>query len=685
MIYCNHTFDCLITDKYYDTLMTLSPVTRAAEKFRLELMELPIHLLDDDCFVGRFGFTEPIDISNMREICYHPTSEEQCILAFPQSIGSTIDFDRGHTLADYECLLHNGLIYYDKKIDAELEKDPGDEYLLAMKQIMFAIQNLTERILQFLHEKSLTATKEEQRRLADMAELLYQVPYHPARTFREALQSIWMIHFLLPLSENAWYSISLGRFDTYLFPYYEKALQSGVTRAEIKEDLRYFYSLLNSYCDAACLLNIGPNYNDLSYLIIECQEEFALPGPIMGARISTQTDENVWRLLINEKLFAMGQPTFYSEEGCRAALHTRGICEDEIMHFANNSCMGISIPGKEINNMWGCVFNVSSALEMAVNNGHLLREGLYVANFESIDKLFEAFSKYCQINIDGCLDAYELYAKMFGVHYPNPFWTMLLDGCIAQKKDRVFSAPYHNATVECMGLVNVSDGLYAIQKLVFEEKKYTLAEIVSSVSRNFSDDPVLRQDILHCHKYGVNSDADDFAIRVAEILVKCIIAHNHDNIHYLPSMHTLDANVRYGATWGAGFDGRLSGCPFAKNAGPSDHARTGNLTSLALSAAKLPQTQLHGGQPIDILFPQNMVIEKKKPIAALIRTYLKIGGLQLQVNSVSSAILRDALAHPEKYNHLIVRIGGFSDYFNNFSYQTKLDFVRRFELEETRN
>ncbi len=187
---------------------------------------------------------------------------------------------------------------------------------------------------------------------------------------------------------------------------------------------------------------------------------------------------------------------------------------------------------------------------------------------------------------------------------------------------------------------------------------------------------------MNCQKYGTDSDADKYAVKVAELLAELIRGHDHGNCFYQPSLHTLDGNVRYGGNWGASYDGRLAGTPLAKNAGPCNEVRSVEPTSALMSAAKLPQYKFYGGQPIDIKFDPKVVRNHKEKIAALIKTYLKIGGLQFQVNSVSSETLRDAIANPDMYKDLIVRIGGYSNYFNRFSMQTKLEFVERFEKEE---
>jgi hypothetical protein len=194
-----------------------------------------------------------------------------------------------------------------------------------------------------------------------------------------------------------------------------------------------------------------------------------------------------------------------------------------------------------------------------------------------------------------------------------------------------------------MGMINVSDGICAIDNLVFKNKKYSLEKLSEAVKNNFVGYEEIRNDILKCNKYGQNSDADSYAIAVAEILQKVIRKKDHANRKYSPSLHTLTANVDYGLKWGAGYDGRLACEPFAKNAAPSDYVRKKEPTFLILSAAKLPQNKFFGGQPIDLNFSTDIIRNHKKEISALISTYFQFGGLQLQVNSMTAELLKAAL------------------------------------------
>lgn len=685
---CDGNIERFVRNQYYDLLAPLSPTERFVKKFDLMLSHLRPELREDDEFFGWFIFDEKCENERL-----FPDEElpEALNLAKEHmySFGSRPHVDRAHTLVNYEKILHHGLSHYENEIKCELAITPNDPMLLAMRDTLSSVRALIQRTLSFLDEQmALTESKEKQEQIKLIQSTLATVPFSPARDFREALASIWLIHFLLPIAENAWYSISLGRFDQYVYPYYRASLEKGMTKEDAKKMLRQFYGLLNSYADGACALNVGgEEYNELSELLIECQKEFSLPGPILAARITDHTPEHIWEMLIDEKLFSMGQPTFYGEQSCTNALIEKGVPQEKAKKFANTSCMGIGFAGEEFDSMWGCVFSVPAALETALNGGAFVTRELpwripnIQENITTLDELYGAFEVAATYLLHLSLPTYLAIAKHSEETLPDPFVSLLTENCIKERRDRISGAPYHNVTVECMGMVNASDGICAIDQLVFRKKKYTISEINPAIKANFDGYEDLRQDLLACSKFGQNSEADDYAVRVAEILQKIIRSHSEGRVYFCPSLHTLKSNIRYGSEWGAGYEGRLASTPFAKNGGSSNFARSIRPTSLVLSASKLPQHKFFGGQPIDVSFSADTVREHKKELAALIKTYLERGGLQFQVNAASSKTLRAAYKNPEAYPHLIVRVGGFSLYFNTLPDNAKLEFIERFEME----
>lgn len=683
MPFCDYAIDRYVRNEFFDRLNTLPPADRAPEKLKLEIEALDFELRETDELLGWFKFKDN-GCEYRRFDDEIPCKKAQAEIDMPQKFGSRTNVDKAHTLVDYGFILNNGLEAYEKQISKELENEPDSIYLNAMKNSLDCVRLLLRRADAFLAEKYKQASADGKRRISEIRKSISRVPFKPAKDFREALQSVWIIHFMLPLAENAWYSISLGRFDNYIYPFYKASVEKGMQKSEIKRILKNFYEFLNSYADGACLMNVGPEYNELSELLIECQKDFALPAPILGARIDRNTPEHIWNALTDEKLFSMGQPTFYGEESCIKALTEKGLPHEKALGFSNNSCMGISIAGEEFNSMWGIVFNTSAALESTVNGGKLLGGDFTVPDIRAvnnIDELYESFEKSVKYLMGLCERSYSLRAIMSEKTDPDPFVSLLTKNCIEKHCDRISGAVYHNITVECMGMNNAADGICAIDRLVFKDKKYTLNELCKAVKMNFAGYEEIRQDILACPKYGRNSEADNYAVKVAEIMQSVIRSFDRDNYIFSPSLHTLDANVGYGGAWGAGFDGRYAGTPFAKNAGPSNDARAADPTSVILSSSKLPQYKFFGGQPIDINFGADTVKNHKDAIRSLISIYFERGGLQFQVNSLSSRLLRDATDNPEKYPNLVVRIGGYSLLFAGISRESKEEFIERIAKE----
>jgi len=688
MALCDSSLERTIRSRHYDILNTLSPLPRFIEKFRLSLEALTVEIRKEDRFLGWFSFLPPQPLPDYKAFADEiPGSDILSAMEAPNVYASRTNLDRGHTLVDYGFILQNGLIAYEHQIQDALKKDSDNSYLFTMASCLSTVKAFSDRMANKVEFLLSRAPEDDRPRLSKILSVVKKVPYYPADDLQEAIQSIWMIHFLLPLAENAWYSISLGRLDQYLYPYYQKALSDQMPESEIKAIFYQFYQLLNEYADGACALNVGgEDYNELSLFLVNCQKEFALPAPILCARVTKETPEHIWNLLIDPKLFSRGQPTFYGEESCRNALIQKGLPPEKAACFTNNSCMGISIAGTEFNSMWGCVMMIPAALELACNRGRFLKgsSGVFVPGIEKprdYNSLFDAFRKAVTHLTDVCVASYETKADWFSVHDPDPFVSLLTADSIASGCDRIKGARYHNVTVECMGMINTADGLYAIDRLVYREKKYTLDEINQAVKADFKGFEHLQKDLLSARKFGENGEADLYAQKVAALLADVISGHNHGKVYYCPSLHTLDANVGYGSLWGAGYDGRNAFTPLAKNAGPSNKVRTSDPTSMILSSASLPQCRFYGGQPLDVNFPIDLVLTQKAKIATLIKVYLERGGLQFQVNALSSALLRDATDHPEKYPHLVVRIGGYSILFNRISRQSKEEFIERFAKE----
>jgi formate C-acetyltransferase len=513
----------------------------------------------------------------------------------------------------------------------------------------------------------------------------------------EAMAAVWIIHSVVPMSDAHWASISIGRMDQYLYPFYLDAIKNGVSKDEIKGYFKNLFVFLETYGDGACALNIGGMdkdgrdlMNDLSRLIIEVEKEMLTASPIFAVRVNENTPDDIIDECIDLKLFSIGQPTFYGEKSCREALSHRGVPSEDAVDFTVNSCMGIYMVGQEIASMWGFVCNMHLPLELAVNGGKGINSCLpYESKVEykeptNLDGLIALYEEYLRELFAVCLPINRKNAYEFAANRPNPLTSLMTCGCIESGLDRSVGAQYNTETVEAFALANAADAICAIDTLVFTQKKYTLAQFTKAARADYVGYDEILRDIKSCKKYGMNdSRADGIAAKLVEITARLCKEFDHDNVHFVPSLHTLDGNVWFGSKLYSTLDGRLKGTPIAKNAGPSNDARTPNPTSLMLSAASLNQKLFDGGQPIDIYFDRSTLSTKdgRDKIKALVKTYFELGGIQLQVNSIDIELLEKAYENPQDYPDLIVRIGGYSIRFNQLPKVTMREFIDRFKNE----
>lgn len=709
---------------------------REAEILKYALELLPIGIRENDLLAGNYGpeFAQGELIAKIREAdeeeyaCseeYKVHSEEEYVISGRYLLFGI--YTPSHTCIDYEAIIRKGLRDYERRMDERLGQacdTYGAQYLRAMKKCIHLIRGYAGRFKKIAEDKLGQGIGEKRKtELARMIHALERVPYEPAKDFYEALQSMWIMHTVVPTAERSWASVSLGRMDQYLLEYYRKWLADGHTKEEAKELLRAFFHLLDSYGDGSCALNLGPEYNEMTELLLEVEKEVKLRSPIIAARMSEDSDA-FYDQLIDQKLFQIGQPTFYGEKSCKAAMEYRGMIKEQ--DYSVNSCMGMVAVGKEVADMWGCCVNMNLTLELAVNQGKPLSGELppslqrYIEPIKprapkTMEDIKSAYEEYTNAIVGYVTDQNMRKSAWTAWNRPNPVLSMLLEDCIAFGRDRAHAAlhalgrgaeeqlgirgeelsdirkgrgaKYHNVTVLAMGFAHAADAMSAIEKLVFKEHRYTLDELICAARHNYEkteQDLTIYADLRRCPKYADGSDeADDYAAYVLDCLADACENHYRGNIRFLPTCHTIDSNVQFGRCVYASLDGRKDGEAFGKNAGPVLQVIKNTPTDLIVSALRIPQYRFSGGVPIDIYVPENVLAkpEGREKFKGLLKSYLCRGGMQVQVNSVSLELLKKAYESPEEYPHVIVRKGGFSIYFVDMLREVQKDMIRRFEKE----
>lgn len=703
-LYPYHKLYPYVAKQYHHEFAHLPAAQQQAHIFERTLEILPVHIREGDCFAGWYGFeTLPQDIAEVFETIdltprMVPLSEPWQSLR--QELRSHFalkgGFTAGHYTLDYETIITKGMKHYVEKVNNALalaaEGSEKQQYLQAMHISLQALSIMTNK---FVAE----AEKQGHSWIADACKRL---PMEPARDFFEALQSIWLMHALVPIQDNAYDSISVGRFDQYLYPFYEQAIRDGISEDELCRWIKQLFLYLDNYGDGSSAFNIGglskdghDQMNNLSRLVIRAEKESLLRAPLLVARISKETPDDIMLELVDGPLFEIGKPTFYSEEMCRAAVlnYKRDIPYDTAVNFAVNSCMGFFIPGQEIADMWGYMFNTHLPLEMALNHGAGLHHAVPAPVIqrptqpvESLDSLFNAYACH-MFNLFTLLVQISRESELvYAEELPNPLLSAMTDDCIEKGLDRIYGARYLTVTIESMAFAHTADAITAIDELVFQKKRYTLDDFVQGARAGFEGYEQLRADIAGCGKYGTASEAaNQNARRLLQIYENIVERFDYGNINFIGSTHTLDHHVSWGeALTYTLMDGHPGGTPVNKNAGPSSAVLSPVITDMVLAAAQLDQPTLSGGNPLDFYFDRSTLnrVETRKKVAALIRTYFALGGMQAQVNSINPDVLEAAIASPEEYHHLIVKRGGYSLRFNELTESVKRDFVETFRKQQ---
>jgi formate C-acetyltransferase len=529
--------------------------------------------------------------------------------------------------------------------------------------------------------------------LSEIAARCRRVPRLPASSFAEAMQSIWFLHAAVGLSELCQSSLSLGRLDQYAYPHF---LADGPEVA--RPFLDALFAKLNRYGDAACAVNVGGTdaagqdcCNELSRFIVDLVQERRTPAPILAVHVHDGLASADFDRLTEPELVRLSQPTFYGEAPCREALQRRGVPTDHLPEWCANSCMGLMMPGAEIADMWAGVVTWLLPFELALNEGQPFAGELPVSlatpprsHYGNVAELIDQTLAYVDEFVALCIDRNRRHTACVAAEFPNPYLSALTADCIDRGADRAGGgARYHVCTVEAFGLVNVADALHTVRALHFEQGRYSLPELVAAVRADFADHPALLAKIRALPKVGDGDPAvDALARELAGRFADSVRRHSPERPLYLPSFHTLNAHIPAGSRYGASLDGRRAGTPLAKNVGPTLLGRPRAHTSVAQSAARLPQRDFAAGQALDLSIDAESLrpLAARRAFQALLRTYFAEGGLQIQINGLTAADLRAAIAHPEAHTDLLVRMGGYSARFVTLSPAVQQEMVERFAV-----
>lgn len=628
----------------------------------------------------------------------------------------------GHTALDGK-IYKKGMLDFKKDIAEHLASldylndpeatDKADE-LKAMDISCDAAILFAERHADLVEE--LAKKEKNPQRIADLkkiAEVCRWVPAHAPRTFHEAIQMYWFVHLGTITELNGWDAMNPGHFDQHLAPFYEKEVSEGsLTRDEAKELLSCFWIKVNNHPAPPKVgitaresgtyndftnINIGgikPDGSDgvseVSYIILEIVEELHILQPGNSVHISAKTPDSFLHAAAKVIRQGHGYPSVFNPDVYVQELLVQGKSLQDAREGGCSGCIEVGAFGKEAYLLTGYL-NVPKILEVTLNNGIDPVTGKKVGietgdprTFINYETLYNAFLKQLNYIVDLKVRVSNYIDRMFAKYAPAPFLSVVIEDCIKKGRDYYNAgARYNTNYIQCTGLGTVTDSLAVIKKHVFEDKSFTMDILLNSVAKNFEGDEFLRQTILNKTPFFGNDDeyADSIAVRVYNDLFNAIDGkpNTRGGVFHLNMLSTT-CHIYFGKVLGATPNGRMAGKSISDGTSPSHGADTHGPSAVIKSLSKIDQTKSGGTLLNERFLPALLKKDEDiKKLGKLIRSYFSLGGHHIQFNIVDTATLFAAQETPEDYKDLLVRMAGYSDYFNDMNSDLQQEIIERTE------
>ncbi len=563
------------------------------------------------------------------------------------------------------------------------------------------------------------------RRVAELrkiADVCRWVPAHAPRDLWEAIQMYWFVHLGTVTELNGWDSMNPGHIDQHLFPFYQKGLADDtLTRDQAKELISCLWIKFNNqpappkvgvtalesgtYNDFTNI-NIGgvdreghSAANEISYMILEIQEELHELQPGLSIHIAENTPDEF--LMAGLKVIRQGHgyPSIFNPDTYVKEMIRAGKSLEDAREGGCSGCIEVGAFGKEAYLLTGYL-NTPKILEITLNNGidpeTGKRLGLETGDprqFKTFEELYDAWHRQMEYFVNLKLSVNNYIERMFSLYAPATFLSLYIDDCIEKGRDYYSGGARYNTTyIQCTGLGTITDCFTTLKKHVFEDHRYTMDEILQACAANWGaqDSPTselqkMRHYIRNHTPFFGNDDeyADSIAVRVYEDLVRAIEGrpNTRGGKTHLNMLSTTCHNY-FGSVCGATPNGRFAHFAISDGTSPAHGSDSHGPTAVIKSLGKLDQTK-SGGTLLNVRFTPQLFKrdEDISKCASLIRTYFKFGGHHIQFNIIDTQTLLDAQKHPDEYKDLLVRVAGYSDYFNDMTEQLQNEIIARTENE----
>lgn len=556
---------------------------------------------------------------------------------------------------------------------------------------------------------------ETKKELLSLAQICMKVPAHAPETFHEALQYYWFIHVGVITELNPWDSFNPGRLDQHLYPFYKKESNEGtLTKEKAIELLQSFWIKFNNhpappkvgvtaqesntYTDFA-LINFGgvkedgsDAVNELTYILLDVIEEMRLLQPSSMIQLSRKNPDLLIDRAVRIVKTGFGQPSIFNTDAIIQELTCQGKDIADARNGGASGCVESGAFGTESYILTG-YFNLPKILEITLHNGYDPRTGKLIglktgnpASISTYNELVLAFTKQVQHFAEIKIWGSHLIESIFMEHMPTPFLSLVIDDCVANGTDYLCGgARYNTNYLQGVGIGTVTDSLTALKTHVFENKTISLPEFLTALDRDFEGYEDLRYNLIYnTPKYGNDDNRADDELRTVFSIYYNAVTGRHSprgatwQINLLPTT----CHIYFGSVMQASPDGRKAGLPVSEGISPVQGADVMGPTAVIKSAAKIDHLRT-GGTLLNQKFSPAFfrTDDDMRKISQLVRSYFRMDGHHIQFNVVNADTLREAQKHPEKYRDLIVRVAGYSDYFNDLGEDLQEEIIRRTEYD----
>ena len=678
-INCNEFFYRFF--KCYHKDQDPSDYARYANAFYQAFSQLTPVISDSELIVGRMENRWTAEEAEEWKNTYHIICQER-----RKQAGSG---QCAHMAIDYKLLLSCGLKGIMARID-EYQANclpEQNEFYSAARTCLEAVIKYSENYA--AHAEKLAATENNtlrRKELLCIAEICRKVPANPAESFYEAVQSAHFVTTCLcaePLRGSN-LQFQMGRPDQYLWPYYEKDIATGAITKEqaqllldcmgIQINMRIRNGLSSGYMVGGRDENGDIVANELTEMLMQVIDDIRLVYPAVGLCYTEGMQDRYLEKACDILSRGRSHPAIFNDDVISKGLRSYGVPDRDSHNYIHSTC--VEITPIAASNVW-----VASPY---TNMAQMLLDTM-TREYDSFDAHLDTLLDMLDKRIEKNFAVQNEMRKVRAQNCMNPLLSCLVNDCLARGLDiENGGARYNWIMPSFVGVANLVDSLYTLKKLVYEDKKYTVCELKSILDSNFEGNEALRLHILNdLPKYGNDIDDIDryFGMITDHLVSEC---KKYTGVHaagnLIPSVFCWIKHERFGKETGATPDGRMAGFPLGDGSGPCQGREMNGPTASILSSTKWEHYGLIGGVAVNMKFSKSTLGKNSQSIMLwLIKTYMQRGGFELQINVTDKEILEKARQDPDTYRDLVVRIGGYSDYFTKLSPEMQQEIILRTE------